>query len=140
MTKKTKELDAVALAHQAVEAKQAEIKAAEARLQQLRSELAAAYHAVEDAHDVEDAKLPQCLMVTVRWRSGEAEEPRSVAIVRQTRDNQLVARRRGIEHRFKWDQHRECYVQVEKTRFFMDDARELRDLPAEFLPRRTVIG
>lgn len=135
-----KEAPAVAAARQAAEAKKAEIDATEARLVELRSELSAAYRAIEDAQDAEDSALPQCRMVTVRWRTGKPENPIPMAILRKTPANQIVVRRRGAEHRFKWDPRSERYVQVAKPRFFMDDTRELRNVPAEFLPKEPAHG
>lgn len=135
-----KESPTVIVARQAAEAKKAEIEAAELHLRQLRAEMGTALLAIEAAQDEVDARLPQCRMVKVRWRSGTEEPIGNAAIVRKTPGGQLVVRRRGAEHRFKWDAYGGKFVQAEKNTFFAADRRQLRDVPAEFLPKEPAHG
>lgn len=130
-----KEPQAVVAARQAAEAKKAEVEAAELHLRQLRAEMGTALLAIEAAWDEADAHLPQCQMVKVRWRSGNEEPIGNAAIVRKTPGGQLVVRRRGAEYRFKWNPYGVKFVQAEKETFFAADRRQLRDVPAEFLPK-----
>lgn len=135
-----KEPQAVIAARQAAAAKKAEIEAAETRLRQLRAEMGTALQAIEAAQDEVDAHLPQCRMVRVRWRSDTEETIGNAAIVRKTPGGQLVVRRRGTEHRFKWNPYSRDFVQAEKASFFGADRRQLRDVPAEFLPQEPAHG
>lgn len=129
-----KDSKAVAAARQKAEAKKAEVEAAEVHLRQLRAEMGTALLAIEEARDADDAHLPQCRMVKVRWRSNGEEEIGRVAIVRKTPGGQLIVRRRGAEYRFKWNPYGQEYAQAEKDVFFASDRRQLRDVPSEFLP------
>lgn len=120
-----------------VDAKDAEIVAAQAALKQLEMERREAYLAVRAAQAEADAALPQCRMVRVRWRSGGEEELWRVVIVRKTPGGMLVVRRvgepDGYEERFRWAAYAGNYRQ-QKPSSFASDHYELRDVPADFMP------
>lgn len=124
-------------AEAALGAKAAEVTAAKETLKRLEAEHAAAYAAVRQAQTEADASLPQCGMVRVRRFGGKEEDCGRYVIVRRTPGGLLVVRRVGDadcgESKFKFSQHRGLYVQAEKTSW-SSDSRELRDVPAEYLP------
>lgn len=124
-------------AEAALNAKAAEVSAAKEALKRLEAELAAAYVAVRSAQTEADASLPQCRMVSVRWRSGTEEGGASYVIVRRTPGGMLVVRRvgdaSGSESKFKWAEHAGKYRRAEKGSW-TSDTLELRDVPAEYLP------
>lgn len=124
-------------AEAALSAKAAEVTAAKEALKRLEAEHSAAYAAVRHAQTEADAALPQCRLVRVRWRSGNQEDMGCVAILRRTPGGMLVVRRvgepYGHEYKFKWAEYAGKYRQAEKGGY-TDDTRELRDVPAEWLP------
>ena len=129
----------VIAAEEALNAKAAEVAATKDALKRLESEWYAAYAAVRQAQTEADTCLPQCRMVSVRWRSGKEEGGASYVIVRRTLGGMLVVRRvgesSGHEYRFKWSEHAGKYRQAEKPGL-TSDTTELRDVPAEYLPTR----
>jgi len=129
---------AVADAKEVVIDKLKEIASAKAVLVQLESEHSEACKALRQAQIAADAHLPQCRMVNVRWRSGTEEYPSPVVILRRTPSGMLVVRRvgdhDGSEYRFKPATYGDKYVQVEKSSF-RSSLRELRDVPAEYMPK-----
>ncbi len=123
-------------AEAALSAKAAEVTAAKETLKRLEAEHAAAYAAVRQAQTDADASLPQCDMVRVRRYGGKEEDCGRFVILRRTPGGLLVVRRvgeQGGESKFKLSQHRGLYVQAEKVRW-ASDTRELRNVPAEYLP------
>jgi hypothetical protein len=123
-------------AEAALSAKAAEVTAAKETLKRLEAEHAAAYAAVRQAQTDADASLPQCDMVRVRRYGGKEEDCGRFVILRRTPGGLLVVRRvgeQGGESKFKLYQHRGLYVQAEKVRW-ASDTRELRNVPAEYLP------
>lgn len=137
----TPEAQAIAAAELAVTTKQAELAAAESAVRLLQFELNEARETLHEARVAADDLLPQCRMVSVRWRSGTDEDAGRVVILKKTPGGQLVTRRvgeaPGSECRFKWAPHSAKFVQAEKSPFFGSNTRELRDVPAEFLPSPT---
>ncbi len=129
---KTKEAMAVERAKQAANIRAAELQAAREALERLEGEHAIAVGAIRRALAAEEATYPQCRMVRVHWRSGAEENSVQVGILRRTPGGQLVVRHLGSEYRFKWS--RDHYVQAEKANTTGVYLRELRDVPAEYLP------
>lgn len=127
----------VVVAEAALAAKSAEVVSAKETLERLKAELSAAYVAVRDAQTEADAALPQCRLVLVRWRSGTEEGDARVVILRRTPGGMLVVRHvgdpRGAEYRFKWAPYAGRYKQAERATY-TSDTRELRDVPAEYMP------
>lgn len=124
-------------AEAAASAKKAEFDAAKETMNRLEKEWLAALAAVRDAQKAADATLPQCRHVRVRWRSGGTEDMGAVVIVRRTPGGRLVVRNvgdpSGTEYQFKWSEHAGVFKQAEKGTW-TSDTRELRDVPAEYLP------
>lgn len=121
----------------ALRAKDAEVTAAKEALKRLEAEHGAAYAAVRRAQNEADAAMPQCRLVRVRWRSGNQEDMGRMVILRRTPSGMIVARYvgepDGSEYRFKWAEHSGVFRQAEKGTW-TSDTRELRDVPAEYLP------
>lgn len=124
-------------AEAALAAKAAEVAAAEEALKLLKSELGIAYAAVRQAQIEADAELPQCRMVSVRWRNGNIDYMGCVVILRHTPGGMLVVRKvgepDGSAYKFKWAEYALRYRQAEKVGH-ISDTRELRDVPAEYMP------
>jgi len=122
-------------------AKKATFDAAKEAMSRLENEWRAALAAVRDAQKAVDATLPQCRRVRVRWRSGNVEDVGNVVIVRRTPGGRLVVRNigdySGAESQFKWAERDGVFRQVEKGTLVSDN-RELRDVPAEYLPSAQV--
>lgn len=124
-------------AEAAMREKFAELQAAEQAVHDLRAEYTGLCVAVKDARVKADEALPQCDMYRIRWRAGTAEYLQRVVIIRKTPGGLLVVRAvgdhdGGNEYRFKLSGNE--YRQAEKRRFFYDDLRELRNVPAKFMP------
>ena len=118
-------------------AKKAEVDAANEALKRLESELQDAYAAVRKAQAEADACLPQCNLVGLHWRTGVEASGTRVVIMRRTPGGMLVVRYAGdpigSEYKFKWSEHSGKYRQAEKSSY-AGKTRELRDVPAEYLP------
>lgn len=129
---------AVADAEEAVAAKAAELAATKEAVQRLEREHSECVVALRQTQTDADAALPQCDMVSVRWRSDKEEPAGRMVILRKTPGGTLVTRRVGdasaYEYRFKWSAHRGKYVQAEKQGSWVSDSRELRSVPAEYVP------
>lgn len=129
---------AVAAAEEAVTAKAAELAAANETVQRLEREYWECVAALRQAQTDADAALPQCDLVSVGWRSDKETPAGRMVILRRTPGGMLVTRRVGdaaaYEYRFKWSAHRGKYVQVEKQGSWVSDHRELRSVPAEYVP------
>jgi len=114
------------------------LTAAKEALKLAEAEHAAAYAAVRHAQAVADESLPQCRVIRASWHSGKEEDVRRVVILRSTPSGMLVVRRVGrpehMAEKFKWDKWTGKFRQAEKTGY-TSDSRELRDVPAEFLPK-----
>lgn len=130
--------EAVAAARAVVDQLAQRLAEASADVKRMEVEVAAARQALRDAMIAADVDLPQCRMVSVQWRSGTEVDTGHVVILKKTPSGTLVARRvgdeGGAEYRFKWAEHRAKFVQAEKSKFFGSSTRELRDVPAAFLP------
>jgi hypothetical protein len=128
---------AVIAAEEALSAKAAEVAAAKEALKRLEAEHGAAYVAVRQAQTEADAALPQCGLVRVKWRTSNEEGMGRAVILRRTPGGLLVVRRvgdaGGHEFKFKWAEYSGKYRQAEKGSY-TDDTRELRNVPAEYLP------
>lgn len=128
----------VAKAEELAKLKKEELDAARAAVRRIEGELGEALAAVRSARKSADAGLPQCKMVHVRWRNSAESDLSDVAILRRTPGGVLVVRRLGdspgMEFRFKFNAYRDVYAQAEKRHYFGSNHRELRDVPAEFLP------
>jgi hypothetical protein len=124
----------VVVAEAALAAKIAESAAAKEEVRRLDHDLNAAYAAVHQAQTDADAALPQCRMVRVQWRTGVESGMAPYVIVRRTPTGMLVVRRvgGGGESTFRWSDGQ--YKQAEKYRWG-DGSNELRDVPAEYLPK-----
>ena len=124
-------------AENALSAKDTEVIAAEDALKRLEAEHGEAHAAVRKARIEADASLPQCGMVRVRWRSGNEVDAGRVVILRRTPGGMLVVRLvgepTGGEYKFKWAEYAGKFRQAEKGSY-SSDTRELRDVPAEYLP------
>lgn len=128
----------VAAAEQAEKSKAEELEAAKDTVHRLEQEHRVAISAVRKAKEEADALMPQCRMVSVRWRSGEAQDIGRVVILRKTPGGMVVVRRVGdtsdVTYKFKWWEHSSRYAQAEKQYGYANDRRELRDVPVEYLP------
>lgn len=134
---KTKKNEAVAVAEAAFAAAGEAVVAATAELDRLKGAHADAGQALLQARLAADADLPSCRMVKVRRFGRRAEEDFGRAvIVRQTPAGMLVVRLEGDmdERRFKASKFSNVFRQVEKAGW-SSDWFELRDVPAEYLPK-----
>lgn len=134
---RTPEAMAVAAAELAVSATKAELDAAEATVQALHRKLDEAREGVYKARVAADALLPQCRMVSMRWRNDAEENSANVVILRKTPGGTLVVRRVGVdggESRFKWLAPNGEYVYAESSRFYGGSTLKLRDVPPQFIP------
>ena len=126
-------------AEAALSAKAAEVTAAKEALKRLESEHGAAYAAVRQAQTDADAALPQCRMVRVRLSTSNEEDMGRMVILRRTPGGTLVVRHvgepDGNEYKFKWAEYSRKFRQAEKSGYTYD-TRELRDVPADYLPTR----
>lgn len=124
-------------AEEAASAKKAEFEAAKAGVNRLEKEWFQALAAVRAAQTDADAALPQCRLVRVRWRTSNEEDMGRVVILRRTPGGMLVVRHvgdpDGSEYKFKWAEYAGRFRQAEKGSC-TSDTRELRDVPAEYLP------
>ena len=124
-------------AEDAASAKKAEFEASKEAMNRLEKECFQALAAVRTAQTDADAALPQCRLVRVRWRSSNEEDMGRVVILRRTPGGMLVVRYvgepDGSEQRFKWAEYAGKFRQAEKGSY-ISDTRELRDVPAEYLP------
>lgn len=124
-------------AEAALTAKAAEVAATRETLKRLEAEHAECSHAVRNAMIQADAGLPQCRLVYMPWRGGAERDGERLVILRRTPGGMLIARRvgdaSGCEFRFKLSEHAGKYRQAEKGSW-TSDTRELRDVPAEYLP------
>lgn len=134
---KVKRPKTVIEAEAAASAKRAEFEAAKEAVKRLEGEWFQALAAVKAAQTEADAALPQCRLVRVRWRTSNEEEMGRAVILRRTPGGMLVVRYvgdpDGIEFKFKWAAYAGKFRQAEKGGY-TSDTRELRDVPAEYLP------
>lgn len=134
---KRKQPSAVELAQAFAAQKNSEVKAAREALRALEAEVMVAYVAVRKAQEAEDAHLPQCRIVTV-MSGGRVSEFGPVVILRKTNAGLLVTRRVGgpgaSAFKFKWHEHSGKFRQAEKQSPYAYAHRELRDVPAEYMP------
>ncbi len=128
---------AVLAAEAAVAAKSAELEDAESAVKRIRAELGAAHAALMDARIEADSALTQCRLVVIPWRGSDPPKSRPVVIVRRTPGGMLVTREIGDtqERRFKFNPHRCVYVQAAEYHCYSRETRELRDVPAEVMPK-----
>jgi hypothetical protein len=123
----------------AAERKKAELDLAEKDVTRIRAELGECHKAIRAAQEAEDEKLPQCVSVVKAWRGGEIRESIRCVILRQTPTGRLVVRRFGDatwgESRFKLSKHAGVFVEDVKHSSIIGDSRELRNVPAEFMPK-----
>lgn len=127
-------------AEAALSAKAAEVATAKNALKRLEGEYLAAHAAVRQAQTNADAALPQCRVVRVRWRTGVEDDLGRVVIQRRTLGGMLAVRPVGQlddlgQQKFKFLEHVGRFRQVEKGGY-TSDIRELREVPAEYLPTR----
>lgn len=129
---------AVAAAEETLHAKAAELAAAKDAVVRLGQEHCACVQALRAAQTEADSDLPQCDLVSVGFRSDKETPVCRVVILRKTPGGMLVTRHvgaaDGYEQRFKWSAHRGKYVQAEKQGAWVSDHRELRGVPADYLP------
>jgi hypothetical protein len=135
-----KQPKAVAEAIARLQSKKEEFEAAKATLKILEEEMRDADDDVRKAQTEADSAYPQCDLVTVRRFGGKACDPVRVAIIRKTPGGLLVVRRVGVpdglQYKFKWAEYSSVFRQSEKTGSY-SDCRELRAVPAEYLPNNT---
>lgn len=125
-----KEHPTILAAREAVDAKLAELAAAELVVKGLRGEVNDARLGVIAAQDAEDVKYPTARLVSVGWRTGKETDMGRVAIVKRTPTGILVTRRRGIERRFKPSKITGVFYEVGADRFgYVYDTVQLRDVP-----------
>lgn len=108
-------------------------KAAESEALVAKQNYYAACRASQEARIKVDETLPQCKMVIVGWMGNEKDDGRA-AILKMTPSGQLVVRRVGNHdenYRFRLDKYTGSWRQVARYA-----TRELRDVPAEYLPQR----
>jgi len=132
-----KKPSAVALAQSFQAAKEAELREARTVVKTLEGELGAAISATRKAQEDEDAHLPQCKIVTVM--SGGRESFFGPAVIlRKTPGGMLVTRRIGepgaSAFKFKWHEYSGKFRQAEKQSPYAYSHRELRDVPAAYMP------
>jgi hypothetical protein len=126
----------VIAAEAAASAKKAELEAAKEAVKLLEQEWLQALAAVKAAQTEADAGLPQCRLVQIGWRGSKEETVDRVVILRRTPKGMLVVRyvgQDGNERKFKWSSYRNAFVQAERGAY-LSYTRELRDVPAEYLP------
>lgn len=122
--------------------KKVELDTAEDAVSRIQREWHAALAAVRDAQMAFDDTLPQCRYVRVCRRSGYTEVISKVVIVRRTPRGKLVVRMvgdlSGKEIQLNWVGHAGAYIKAEKG--WTRETRELRDVPAEYLPTANKAG
>ena len=132
-----KKPSAVALAQSFQAAKEAELREARAVVKTLEGELGAAISATHKAQEDEDAHLPQCKIVTV-MSGGRESVFGPVVILRKTPGGMLVVRRVGEPgaktFKFTFAGHSGKFVQAEKRSPYAYAHRELRGVPAAYMP------
>lgn len=132
-----KKPSAVALAQAFQVAKEAELREARTVVKTLEGELGAAISATRKAQGDEDAHLPQCKIVTV-MSGGRESVFGPVVILRKTPGGMLVTRRVGEPgaktFKFTFVGHSGKFVQAEKQSSYAYAHRELRDVPAAYMP------
>lgn len=117
-------------------AKKAEVEAAQGVLNRLGNEVSAAHDALHEARIAADAPLPKCRIVYVR--GGKVADSISAVIVRKTPGGMLVVREVGAPldrtSKYKWSKFALKYRHTEKVTYHFGTTRELRDVPAEYMP------
>ncbi len=129
---------AVIAAEEVVARKAEAVEAAKTALAFLQDQYAQAVHDVRAAQEESDKLLPHCLMAAVSWHSGKATGVKRVVIERKTPGGILIVRGVGDpcdqERRFKLQKLGNKFVEEKRQHSMMSDRRELRDVPAEYLP------
>lgn len=140
VAKKTtvKKPDAVVKAEALVAALHAALLDAQAAVQRLSQEHVAARASLKAVVAEADLALPRCGMVLVSGLAGKARGAAvPMVILRRTPTGMLVVRRAGepfsAELKFKWNKNTERFRPAEATGY-LRDARELRDVPVEYMP------
>lgn len=134
MTKSNKKDAEVLAAEKAEEEAMIAWKAAESEAWSAEQNYYAARRASKEARIKADETLPQCKMVIVGGWTGEEKDDGNAAILKVTPSGQLVVRRVGDHdrnYRFRLDKYTGSWRQVARYA-----TRELRDVPAEYLPQR----
>ena len=134
--KKSKTVIEVETAENAEAAALAVWRAAAAETKQAEQAYYASQLASQEARIKADETLQQCKMVSVGWTGNEKDDGR-VAILKMTPKGQLVVRRVGVRdgnYRFRLDKYTGRWIQAERYIRFSAN-RELRDVPAEYLPQ-----
>lgn len=126
-------------AREQVTLKQAALHEAQLVVASASKALDEAFEAVTEAQKAIDDRMPQCRMVSIQWRTGKLCGPGLfMVILRKTPGGMLIVRERGNEeaqqYKFKWWPHSRVYREFGKANSSMSNARELRDVPKEFLP------
>lgn len=127
---------AIIAAEFAVAATVQELTTAKAEVARLEDCHKKALSQLWEARKASDSLLPQCRVVSYRWRSGVTEDLHKAVIVKKTPSGMLVVRRFGEdgEARYKWRESSRLFVQSEKQSVCAYSVRQLRDVPAEFMP------
>ncbi len=136
MKKSNEKNDEVLAAENAEVAALAAWEAADAETKRAEQAYYASRLASQEERIKADETLPQCKMVSVGWAGNEKDDGR-VAILKMTPNGQLVVRRVGDRdgnYRFRLDKYTGRWLQAEKSGRFSVN-RELRDVPAEYLPQ-----
>lgn len=135
-----KKPEAVSAAEAAFEAKRAELEAAKEVVSLLQREFGDAMMSLRTARIEADYALPQCRMVEISRYSDGEKNSSPVVIVRRTPTGMLVVRHvgqaAGHEWKFKWASYSGKFRQAEKGPSFGSSHRELRDVPADYLPQK----
>lgn len=137
MSRKPRTPSAVTEAQALVEAKIAELRAAQDTVRRVEKEHQDAMVALRGARTEADYALPRCRLVQIAWRSHEEQNIGQVVILRKTAGGMLVVRRVGDtegELRFKWRASGAKFVEAKKFTSHTYSWFELRDVPTEYLP------
>lgn len=128
--------DTVRLAEEALTAAHAALAAGREEVTRLEAAVAEAQAALGAARIEADKDLPRCTWVTFGWR-GTEQSRHPVVIVRRTPSGRLVVRHVGGDpaytSTFQWNERAGVFTEVAR-RSFTSSYRELRDVPAAYLP------
>lgn len=131
---KTKVPPAVAAAKAVLAEKTAELDAAQEVVRRIASERSEAFKAIRKAQEDADESLPQCKIVTLSYGRVRDGQVRAV-ILRKTPSGMLVVRHFGGEHEYKFQPGKDDGVFRETGYRSFSNCRELRDVPAEYMPK-----
>jgi hypothetical protein len=139
---KSREPAAVQVAIAEMEAAKADLTTAEKAVEEARKRCDDAVVGLRKARLEADQSMPQCRCVAIsRYGSERESDIRMVVILRQTPSGLLVTRPAGEVDRpltnFVWNKFKGVYREKTANRgaFYASSHLELRDVPAQFLPK-----